>query len=147
MNCSFNVWHLVNAYGAFGSVNKIRYEIIIEGAPSEDPAAGEWLAYEIRGKPGSLSRRPPLIAPYHLRLGWLMWFLPFYVYVGPNGLDGVRHEQWFLRLIVKLLEGDRAVLRLLNHNPFPDKPPRYIRARFFRYRFTSRAEYLAPHVY
>ncbi|MBC8443700.1 MAG: lipase maturation factor family protein [Deltaproteobacteria bacterium] len=143
MNYSFNVWHLVNAYGAFGSVNKIRYEIIIEGAAAEDPEAEsvEWKAYEFKGKPGRLSRIPPVVAPYHLRLDWLMWFLPFSVRVGAQDIYFSGYEPWFLRFIEKLLQGDRAVTRLLKETPFPDEPPRYVRARFYRYRFTTRAEH------
>jgi len=142
MNYSFNAWHLVNAYGAFGSVNKIRYEIIIEGTRAEEPAAdsAEWQAYEFKGKPGRLSRRPPMVAPYHLRLDWLMWFLPFSVFVTPRGISKSGYEPWFIRLMEQLLRGDRATIRLLKETPFPDEPPRYVRARFYRYRFTSRAE-------
>jgi hypothetical protein len=40
----------------------------------------------------------------------------------------------------RLLEGDVPTLKLLRHNPFPDRPPAVVRARLFHYRFTSRAE-------
>jgi hypothetical protein len=49
-------------------------------------------------------------------------------------------EDWFAPLLVKLLEGDAAVLRLLRHNPYPHQPPVWVRARYYRYRFSSRAE-------
>jgi hypothetical protein len=142
MNSSFNAWHLVNAYGAFGSVNKIRYEIIIEGTLANDPAADDsnWRTYEFKGKPGGLSRIPAVIAPYHLRLDWLMWFLPFSVQVTPSGIYKSGYEPWFIRFIKKLLLGDRATLRLLKRTPFTEQPPRFIRARYFRYAFTTRAE-------
>ena len=71
------------------------------------------------------------MAPYHLRLDWLMWFAA----LSPGYASG-----WFDPFIVKLLEGDRSTLKLLRHNPFPDAPPAWIRARFFRYRFTTRRE-------
>lgn len=143
MNYSWNNWHLVNAYGAFGSVTRKRYEIIIEGTTSgyPEPEGVEWLPYEFRAKPGHLSRIPPVIAPYHLRLGWLMWFLPFSVLVTDEGIYPRGYETWFVRLIEKLLENDRPTLGLLKGNPFPDQPPRYIRARYFLYRFTTRSEY------
>jgi hypothetical protein len=32
------------------------------------------------------------------------------------------------------------VNRLLAHNPFPDRPPTYVRAMFYRYRFTTVSE-------
>jgi hypothetical protein len=49
-------------------------------------------------------------------------------------------EPWFRELVVRLLAGDPMVLRLLGRNPFPEEPPRWIRARSYHYRFTSRAE-------
>src|SRR4029077_4877963 len=69
MNASFNRWHLVNAYGAFGSVTRERREVIVEG--TLDAVVGPdttWLAYEFKGKPGDTRRRPRQYAPYHLRL-------------------------------------------------------------------------------
>src|SRR5262245_11431059 len=75
MNYSFNPLHLVNTYGAFGSITRIRGEIVIEG--TDESALTEqttWHEYEFKGKPGDPSRIPPQVAPYHLRLDWLMWF-------------------------------------------------------------------------
>lgn len=127
MNASFNKLHLVNTYGAFGSVTKVRHEIAIEGQGAD----GEWREYEFRGKPGDVRRRPRQVAPYHLRLDWLMWFA---------ALSPAYADAWFGPLLLKLLEGDRPTLRLLGGNPFPDAPPRAVRARLYRYRFTTRAE-------
>ncbi len=140
MNYSWNNWHLVNAYGAFGSVTKQRYEIIIEGTRSESLESADWQPYEFKAKPGRLSRIPPVIAPYHLRLGWLMWFLPFSVLVTPEGIYPRGYQPWFIRFMEKLLNGDGATLRLLKENPFPGEPPRYVRARYFLYEFTTKAE-------
>ena len=132
MNASFDPLRLVNTYGAFGSVGRERYEVIVEGTDVKTPGpATEWRAYEFKGKPGDPRRMPPQVAPYHLRLDWLMWFLPLSPYYG---------ESWFVPFLVRLLEGDRAILRLLQTNPFPDRPPVWIRARLFRYRFTTWAE-------
>jgi hypothetical protein len=139
MNCCFNSWHLVNAYGAFGSMTKKRYEIVIEGTRDAD-AAGGWEAYEFKGKPGDPRRVPPQVAPYHLRLDWLMWFLPLSVRVGPRGIAVPGYEPWFLRFLEKLLRGDGPTRRLMKHDPFSDEPPKFLRARFYRYRFTTRAE-------
>lgn len=132
MNASFNRLHLVNTYGAFGSVTRVRHEIVVEG--TDDPAPSEeavWREYGFKGKPGDVRRRPRQFAPYHLRLDWLMWFA---------ALSPARARGWFQPLVLKLLEGDEATLRLLARNPFPDAPPRFIRARRYRYRFTTRAE-------
>ncbi|MGH3412481.1 MAG: lipase maturation factor family protein [Marmoricola sp.] len=132
MNTSFNRWHLVNSYGAFGSVTKVRYEIVVEGTRAELPDADtSWLEYEFKGKPGSVHRRPGQFAPYHLRLDWLMWFA---------ALSPAYADPWFGRLARKLLEGDRYVARLLRHDPFAGEPPRFVRARLYHYRFTTRSE-------
>lgn len=136
MNSSFNKWRIVNTYGAFGSVTTERYEIVIEGtAENRKAPEEEWLPYEFKGKPGDPKRIPPQVAPYHLRLDWLMWFLPLRVPVTATGIGVRGYEPWFLEFVKKLLEGDEATVRLLKHNPFPGNPPKYIRARFFRYTF------------
>jgi hypothetical protein len=141
MNYSYNSLRLVNTYGAFGSVTKTRYEIVIEGTTDDpdDPRA-RWHEYEFKGKPGDPARRPPQVAPYHLRLDWLMWFLPLAVMVTPSGIVARRVDSWYPNFIRALLDGDRKTIRLLKHNPFPDAPPQAIRSRFYRYRFTDRRE-------
>jgi len=132
MNYSFNRLHLVGTYGAFGSVTRERQEVVLEGTSAAELSPdAEWREYEFKGKPGDPRRRPPQIAPYHLRLDWLMWFA---------ALSPHYAEAWFPRLVEKLLANDRAVLRLIRHNPFPDAPPRWIRARYYHYRFTTGAE-------
>jgi hypothetical protein len=128
MNASFNPFHIVNTYGAFGSVGRERYELIVEGAATDEPGEGDWREYGFKGKPGNPSHLPPQVAPYHYRLDWLLWFIP---------LSSMYAGQWFLRFLSRLLEGDRATLRLLARNPFPDRPPRLVRVRMARYRFTT----------
>jgi hypothetical protein len=132
MNTSFNRWHLVNAYGAFGSITKTRYEIVVEGTYDVRPGPRtEWREYEFRGKPGDPARRPRQFAPYHLRLDWLMWFA---------ALSPRYAEPWFHTFVQRLLEGDRRVSRLLLRDPFADAPPECVRALFYRYRFSTRSE-------
>ena len=134
MNASFNPYHLVNAYGAFGTVTKERYEVVVEGTASPDPRlATDWQEYRFRGKPGDPARLPGQFAPYHLRLDWLMWFLAL----------GSRDTHWFEVFLVRLLQGDRATLKMLAGNPFPEHPPTSVRARVFLYRFSTRAEHRA----
>jgi hypothetical protein len=132
MNFSFNRLHFVGSYGAFGHITKERYEVIVEGTdePELTPAT-TWKEYEFKGKPGDPARLPPQIAPYHLRLDWLMWFL---------ALGMPAQHRWFERFVERLLENDRATLKLLRRNPFPDEAPTHVRARLFRYRFSTRAE-------
>ena len=129
MNASFDPFRLVNTYGAFGSVSRTRDEVIVEGTDATTIEPGTaWREYEFKGKPGDVRRMPRQFAPYHLRLDWLMWFLP---------LSSRYGERWFVPFLIKLLEGDRPTLALLRSNPFPDQPPRFVRARLYRYRFTS----------
>ena len=129
MNASYDPFRLVNTYGAFGSVTRTRYEVVVEGTDAPDPNdQAAWREYEFIGKPGDPRRLPPQVAPYHLRLDWLMWFLPLSRFYG---------EGWFVPLLTRLLEGDPPTLALLRHNPFPDRPPSFIRARLFKYRYTT----------
>lgn len=134
MNMSFNPYHLINTYGAFGSVGRTRREVVIEG--TDEPTITEntvWKEYEFKGKPGSLRRLPGQWAPYHLRLDWLMWFAaisPHYAY------------PWLRVLLVRLLENDPATVRLLKRNPFGESPPKFVRAQLYRYRFTTWRELL-----
>jgi hypothetical protein len=130
MNAPFNPFHLVNTYGAFGSVTRRRLEVVVEGTADPHPGPrATWLEYEFRGKPTSLRRVPMQFAPYHLRLDWLMWFA---------ALSPAYAGAWFGTLVERLLENDPGTLRLLRRSPFPpDTPPRYVRARLFRYRFTT----------
>lgn len=137
MNRSYNPLHLVNAYGAFGSVTRQRHEIVLEGtADRELSPRTRWLEYEFHGKPGDVRRVPRQFAPFHLRLDWQLWFA---------ALTPRLPRPWLRVLVRRLLEGDRdgggrGVLRLLRTNPFPDAPPAHVRARLYRYRFTTRAE-------
>ncbi|WP_370327389.1 lipase maturation factor family protein [Euzebya sp.] len=132
MNAAFNRFRLVGTYGAFGSVTRTRYEIVLEGTDAEDPDAPdtEWRTYAFKGKPGDPARRPPQVAPWHLRLDWLMWFAAMTPHAG-------RHDVWFRRLVEGLLEGRPAIRRLLALDPFSPSQPRWIRARRCRYRFTT----------
>jgi hypothetical protein len=124
MNASFDPLHLVNTYGAFGTVGRERFEVVVEG--TRDGVT--WVEYEFRGKPGDPRRRPRQWAPYHLRLDWMMWFAAISrSYAAP----------WFTPFIRKLLENDRATLKLLGRNPFPGAPPQAVRAFIYRYRFTT----------
>jgi Lipase maturation factor len=138
MNYSYNPFHLVNTYGAFGSVTRNRYEIVLEG--TDEPILNErtyWKEYGFKAKPGGLRRMPPQIAPYHLRLDWLMWFLPFSVMVTDSSILVPGYEVWFMRLVQKLLENDAQTLKLLHDNPFPQRRPAFIRALFYHYQYAD----------
>jgi Lipase maturation factor len=132
MNMSFNPFHLVNTYGAFGSIGRVRREVVIEGTDEERLTQHTvWKEYEFKGKPGAVGRLPRQWAPYHLRLDWLMWFA---------AISAGYAQPWLTPLMQRLLRNDRPTLRLLRHNPFPESPPRYVRAQLYQYRFTTLAE-------
>ena len=120
-------FRIVNGYGLFRVMTKDRGEIVIEGSTD----GVEWLPYEFKWKPGNVKRAPGWCAPHQPRLDWQMWFA---------ALDAPEQNPWLVGLIVRLLEGSRDVTGLLAHDPFPDKPPHYIRAMFYRYRFTTPEE-------
>ena len=113
-----------NNYGLFAVMTTTRLEIILEG--SNDGQT--WLAYEFNDKPGDLKRRPRFIAPHQPRLDWQMWFAALGTY---------RENPWFINFGVRLLQGSPEVLALLKHNPFPNAPPKHIRAVVYQYHFTD----------
>jgi hypothetical protein len=137
MNASFDKLHLVNTYGAFGTVGRERYEIVFEG--TQEPLAVEsaqWREYEFKAKPGDPKKRPCVITPYHYRLDWQIWFAaipgtPYDLKTMPTP----QHYPWVARFVWKLLHNDAATLGLLANNPFVDAPPRYVRALVYRYKF------------
>ncbi|WP_340104754.1 lipase maturation factor family protein [Rhodohalobacter sp. 8-1] len=132
MNASFNNLHLVNTYGAFGSVTKERREIVVEGTTDEQiDEKTEWKPYEFKGKPTDPGRQPPQVAPYHLRLDWQMWFA---------AMRDVRMCPWFIKFVKKLLQNQKSIAKLLKTNPFEMQKPTYIRARLYIYRFTTPEE-------
>jgi hypothetical protein len=129
MNTSFNPLHLVGTYGAFGSITRQRFEIVVEGtSDGVVTQATQWKEYEFKGKPNDTGRMPPQVAPYHMRLDWLMWFA---------AMSSYQQHPWFVNFMAKLLENDKPVLGLLKSNPFPDQPPKFVRAQIYEYHFTD----------
>jgi hypothetical protein len=131
MNTSFDRLDLVNTYGAFGSIGRERDDIIFEGSNSDDPAtATDWKEYIFAAAPCAVTRPPIQIAPYQPHLDWQLWFA---------SMASPQEYPWTLNLVWKLLHNDPGTLSLFarNGNPFPDHPPRYIRAVFYRYHFAK----------
>jgi hypothetical protein len=130
MNASFSPLHLVNTYGAFGTISRIRHEVVLQGTRDEVITdATRWKDYELPCKPGDVMRRPCLVSPYHYRLDWQMWFA---------AMSSYEDEPWIAALVDELLRGDRVVAPLFARDPFPDAPPRYVRAELYRYELTPR---------
>jgi hypothetical protein len=118
----------VNTYGLFAVMTTERPEIIVEG--SDDGIT--WRPYEFAYKAGDMYRRPPWAAPHQPRLDWQMWFA---------ALGRYDDEIWLQRFCQRLLDGSPDVLRLLGYDPFAGRPPRYVRAVLYRYRFSDRVSH------
>ncbi|HEX2792088.1 MAG TPA: lipase maturation factor family protein [Steroidobacteraceae bacterium] len=123
----FEPLHIVSGYGLFAVMTTQRDEIVIEG--SSDGA--DWREYEFRYKPGDVTRRPRWNIPHQPRLDWQMWFA---------ALEDPRRLRWFSGFLKAVLDNEPAVMALMEKNPFPDRPPRYVRAQFYDYRYSSREE-------
>jgi predicted DCC family thiol-disulfide oxidoreductase YuxK len=117
-------FEIANTYGLFASMTTTRPEIEVQG--SNDGQT--WLDYEFRYKPGDLRQPPHWVAPYQPRLDWQMWFA---------ALSDYRATPWFTNFMLRLLQGSPDVLGLLEQNPFPNSPPKYVRAEKFDYSFTN----------
>ena len=119
--------HVVGAYGLFAVMTTSRHEIVLEG--SDDGT--NWREYEFPWKPGDVMRAPQWNIPHQPRLDWQLWFA---------ALDDPRRVRWFPRFLERVLRNEPAVLALLEKNPFPDKPPTFVRALFYDYTYASPEE-------
>jgi hypothetical protein len=129
MNTSFDPLDLVNTYGAFGTVGQERLNVVFEGTMDNDSTdKAAWKPYIYKGLPVALDKRPPQIAPYQLRLDWQMWFA---------AMSSSNEYPWTFNLVWKLLHNDPGAVGLFAGNPFPTKPPQYIRAVLYRYTFAK----------
>jgi hypothetical protein len=124
MDFRAETFHLVNRYGLFAVMTTSRKEIVIEGSDDGE----NWKAYEFKYKPGDIYRRLPWVAPYQPRLDWQMWFA---------ALSDIQANPWFQQFVVCLLEGRPEVTSLFASNPFPNRPPRFIRGVAYEYHFTD----------
>ena len=86
----------------------------------------KWKEYEFKAKPGNPDLRPPFIAPYQPRIDWQIWFA---------AMASPAEYPWTLHFVWKLLHNDPGTLSLLAGNPFPVRPPHYIRAQLYLYHF------------
>ena len=127
LNAQLASLRTINSYGLFAVMTTRRDEIIVEG--SNDGIT--WLPYEFKYKPGDLNRRPGFIEPFQPRLDWQMWFA---------ALGTERDNPWFNNFCKRLLQGSPPVLALLQKNPFPQHPPKLLRAELYEYQFTDPAE-------
>jgi hypothetical protein len=124
INFRAETFRIVNHYGLFAVMTTSRPEIIIEGSNDGQ----QWQAYDFKYKPGDVNRPLPWVAPYQPRLDWQMWFA---------ALSTSQNNPWFSQLMVRLLQGAPQVTALMSANPFPNSPPRWVRAVVYDYHFTD----------
>ncbi len=129
---TFRPFQLVSGYGLFRTMTNTRPEIILEG--SGDGIS--WFAYDFKWKPDELDSRPRFVAPHQPRVAWQLWFAALEGRFDPRS----RNARWFESLLVKIFEGEKNIQMLFERNPFPDNPPKHLRARLYRYEFTTIAE-------
>jgi lipase maturation factor 1 len=117
----------INDYGVFAWMTKERNEIVIEGSLDQQT----WVAYEFKWKPGDPARRPPWVGVHMPRVDWQMWFA---------ALGNYSQNPWLERFMYRLLENSPEVTTLLGQNPFASRPPRFVRALYYKYSFTNGGE-------
>jgi len=120
-------FRIANQYGLFAVMTRGRYEIEFQG--SND--GSNWVAYPFRYKPQALNEAPGIYAPYQPRFEWNLWFA---------SLDDWRQNDFVPYTEVRLLTNSAAVVHLFRSNPFPQSPPRFMRAVLWQYWFTSMEE-------
>jgi lipase maturation factor 1 len=120
-------FRVINGYGLFAVMTRERREITLEG--SEDGL--KWKAYRFHWKPDQPAEIPKWVAPHMPRLDWQMWFA---------ALGRAQDNPWFVRMAYQLLQGSPEVAGLFAVNPFPNSPPKYLRARIRLQPFTSTSE-------
>ena len=118
---------IINNYGPFAVMTTLRYEIQIEGSYDKQ----HWLAYEFKYKPDDPGKALSWNIPHQPRLDWQMWFA---------ALSSPDSNIWFQNLLLRLLQNKKDVTGLFAHNPFPERAPTFIRARFYEYHFTTPQE-------
>jgi lipase maturation factor 1 len=120
-------FRIANQYGLFAVMTNGRYEIEFQGSNDGQ----NWAAYPFRNKPQALNEAPRIYAPYQPRFDWNLWFA---------SLGDWRQNEIVPLTEERLLDNDADVLALFQSNPFPQAPPRYVRAVLWQYWFTSRGE-------
>ena len=134
INDSIAPLRIVGTYGPFSVMTKKRPEIIIEG--SDDRT--NWHEYTFKYKPGDLKKGAFWNIPHQPRIDWQLWFA---------ALDSPQRNRWFVRFLARILQGQPEVTAVFENNPFPERPPRYVRALLYDYHFASREERATENLY
>ena len=120
-------FRIANQYGLFAVMTRGRYEIEFQGSGDGQ----NWIAYSFRYKPQALNEAPRIYAPYQPRFDWNLWFASLGAWTDNSIVPNTE---------VRLLANSPDVLKLFRGNPFPDAPPKQVRAVLWQYWFTSMAE-------
>ncbi len=115
---------IVNPYGLFATTTTTRPVIIVEGSDDKQT----WREYALPYLPGPVTRAPTWAIPYQPRLDWQLWFAAY---------GSAAQHRWIERVLQRLLEGSPDVLALFAENPFDERPPQYVRALLYDYRFAD----------
>jgi len=118
---------VANQYGLFAVMTRGRYEIEFQGSRDGQ----NWIAYVFRNKPQALNEPPGVYAPYQPRFDWNLWFASLGDWTNNSIVPNTE---------IRLLSNSRDVLKLFRENPFPDGPPKQVRAVLWQYWFTTVAE-------
>lgn len=133
MNRSYDPLHLCNTYGAFGSVTKKRYELVILGTRDvQVTKESQWKEYKFYGKPNLETDRPAMISPYHRRLDWQIWF---------SAMGSYHHSPWLFVFIYKLLKAEPSLLKLIKQDPFAGERPQYIKIDKYHYKMPKLSQH------
>lgn len=120
-------FRIANQYGLFAVMTPNRYEIEFQG--SND--GKNWIPYPFRFKPQEVDKAPEIYAPFQPRFDWNLWFAS----LGPWSQSPI-----VPRTEGRLLTNDLDVLGLFAKNPFPNAPPKQVRAVLWQYWFSSASE-------
>ena len=120
-------FRIADRYGLFAVMTRGRYEIEFQGSNDGQ----NWITYPFRFKPQDPSKAPGIYAPYQPRFEWNLWFA---------SLGWWRSNSMVWRTEVKILDNSRDVLSLFAANPFPQGPPREVRAVLWQYWFSTPEE-------
>lgn len=142
-------FRLSSPYGVFKDMTRFRVELRFEG--SRDGVI--WSPYTFNYVPSGVNQKLRFFAPYYPRIDHVMYYesigvgaynaSPIPPFTAPQNLLNPYYtvdNAWICRFIEALRSQNLAVLSLLGENPFPGKPPEYLRVEVYALRFSTEAE-------
>jgi uncharacterized membrane protein YphA (DoxX/SURF4 family) len=123
---------LVNTYHLFASITRERIEPELQTLAGAGD--GNWVAHDLRYKPGALTRAPRFVAPHQPRLDFQLWF---------HGLAYERGQPPYVRMLLARMCEDADAVRPFFEDSSRDalpEHPRAVRIAYWQYHFTTPAE-------